>query len=471
MWLGMAVVARAEDGQSRLKTDADARLYQTLVPPRNHRAGGWVRLPCAAKGASGTVKGSTVHGVLVIKKTAVLPLLLALAVSSCTKDAGKAPAEGAATPAATPAAAPAAGGGPAPDGPAPGAGGPPAAEPAVKPVPPEIPAVVARVNGEDVKKAELDMAIRSLEDRARSPVPPEQRDAVYRQVLDRIIGFHLLVQEAKARKVVAPPWEVDSQLEQIKKQFPSEDAFKQMLQTRGVTVEQLRADTAQTIAVNVMLKSELEPKVAVTEADSKKFYEENKPRFHQDDSVHASHILIRTPEQADAAAKAKARAQADDLLAQAKKGADFAGLAKQFSQDPGSAPNGGDLGFFSKGQMVPAFEQAAFSLEPGQTSGVVETPFGYHIIRVSETKAGRDLGYEEVKAQIEDYLKQQMRERKSQEFVDSLKAKGKIRDLHLISRSPHGTCSTASPAGRSCGGGRRGDHRPRPVPYSGARVA
>jgi peptidyl-prolyl cis-trans isomerase C len=245
-------------------------------------------------------------------------------------------------------------------------------------------------------------------------------------VLDRIVGFHLLVQEAKARKVIAPPWEVDGQLDQIRKQFPSEDAFKQMLQARGVTLEKLRADAAQTIAVNLMLKNELEPKIAVSEADTRSFYEQNRPRFRQEDSVHASHILIRVPEQADAAARARAKAQADDLLAQVKKGADFADLAKKFSQDPGSAPNGGDLGFFPKGQMVPAFEAAAFGLKPGATSGVVETPVGYHIIRVKETKAGRDLGYEEVKAQIEDYLKQQLRDRKSQEFVDQLKAKGKV---------------------------------------------
>ena len=355
-----------------------------------------------------------------IKKSAALLFLLAFSAGACSKDADKTPAQ-ANAPGPAPAASPATA------GPAPAGAQIPVPE--VKPLPEQLPDVVARVNGEDVKKSELDMAVKSLQDRARTPVPAEQRDAVYRQVLDRIIGFHLLVQEAKARKVVAPPWEVDAQVEQIRKQFPSEDAFKQMLQSRGVTLEQLRTDTAQTIAVNVMLKSELEPKITVSEADSKTFYEENKPRFRQEDSVHASHILIRTPDQADAAAKAKAKAQADDLLAQIKKGADFAELARKFSQDPGSAPNGGDLGFFSKGQMVQPFEQAAFNLKPGQMSGVVETPFGFHIIRVSETKAGRDMAYEEVKAQIADFLKQQMRDKKSQEFVDQLKAKGKVQIL------------------------------------------
>ena len=419
LWLEMQVVARAEDGLSRLRTDADARLYQTLVSARNSRVCSPAPFALRAVRGSGSVKCPTRHGVFVIKKSPIVLFLLALAASSCSKEADKAPAQ-AAPPGAAAVATPA--------GATPPAGAPPQT-PAVKPVPAQLPEIVARVNGQDVKKSELEMAIKSLEDRARSPVPAEQRDAVYRQVLDRIVGFHLLVQEAKARNVIAPPWEVDSQVDQIKKQFPSEDAFTQMLQSRGVTVEQLRADTAQTIAVNAMLKTELEPKITVSDADSKTFFDQNRARFRQEDSVHASHILIRTPEQADAAAKAKAKAQADDVLAQLKKGADFAGLAKKVSQDPGSAPNGGDLGFFSKGRMVPAFEEAAFGLKPGQTSGVVETPFGFHIIRVSEAKAGRDLEYAEVKAQIDDYLKQQIRDQKSQEFVDQLRAKGKVQIL------------------------------------------
>ena len=235
-------------------------------------------------------------------------------------------------------------------------------------------------------------------------MPPDQRDAVYRQVLDRIIGFHLLAQEARSRKVVPPPWDVDKQLGDLKKQFPNEAAFNQMLQTRGVTVEQLRKETESTLAVNQMLQAEIEPQVKVQDPEIKTFFDQNKARFHQQESVHASHILIK----------------------QLRKGAKFADLAKKFSQDPGSAQNGGDLGFFNKGQMVAPFDQAAFALKPGQMSGVVETPFGYHIIQVHEAKPARDVGFEEVKDQIREYLATQQREQKSQVFVDQLKTKSKI---------------------------------------------
>jgi len=267
-------------------------------------------------------------------------------------------------------------------------------------VPAQLPDVVATVNGVPVKKDELQMAITNLEGRAGAAVPAEQRDTVYRQVLDRIVGYHLLVQEAKARKFEAPPWDVDKRLSDIKSQFPNEQAFRDMLQQRGMTEDRLRKETAETIAVNAMLEKEYESLVAATDDEVRKFYDGNKPRFREQASVHASHILIRLEQNADAAARTKARAQIEDIQAQVKKGANFAELAKKHSQDPGSAPNGGDLGFFTRGQMVPAFDEAAFATKVGQVSGVVETPFGFHLIKVAETKPGRDVGFDEVKEQI-----------------------------------------------------------------------
>jgi len=110
-------------------------------------------------------------------------------------------------------------------------------------------------------------------------------------------------------------------------------------------------------------------------------------------------------------------------------GKDFAALAKQHSQDPGSAPNGGDLGFFEQGRMVGPFNDAAFSLKPGATSGLVETPFGYHIIRVVEKQPGRTVPLDEVRPKVEQYLQNLNKETETDAFVKSLRAKGKVEIL------------------------------------------
>jgi peptidyl-prolyl cis-trans isomerase C len=117
------------------------------------------------------------------------------------------------------------------------------------------------------------------------------------------------------------------------------------------------------------------------------------------------------------------------VLKQIKAGGDFAALAKEHSQDPGSAINGGDLGLFQRGQMVPPFDQAAFTLKPGSTSELVETQFGYHIIRVTDKKDPGTVTIEEVRPQLEQYLQNMNREREMQTFVDGLKAKGKVEIL------------------------------------------
>jgi peptidyl-prolyl cis-trans isomerase C len=112
-----------------------------------------------------------------------------------------------------------------------------------------------------------------------------------------------------------------------------------------------------------------------------------------------------------------------------KAGKDFAELAKHYSQDPGSAANGGDLGYFAQGQMVGPFEQAAFALKPGAVSDVVETPFGFHIIKVADHQAARTVPLDEVRPQIEQFLQNQRRQQKTEAFINSLKAKGRVEVL------------------------------------------
>jgi peptidyl-prolyl cis-trans isomerase C len=301
------------------------------------------------------------------------------------------------------------------------------AQPAVaKPVPAQLPELMARVNGEAVSKVEFERAVQNMESRAGGPVPADQRDRIYRDVLDQIIGYKLLTQETKSRKVVVPEADVDARISQIRGQFPSEDVFMQMLEQRKLTAEQLRADARQDMAIAKLIEGEIASKVAVTPDQITDFYAKNPDQFKEPERVRASHILIAFPDKADAAAKTAARTKAEQVLKDVKAGKDFAALAKQHSQDPGSAANGGDLGFFQRGQMVGPFNDAAFTLPPGTVSEIVETNFGYHIIKVAEKQAGRTVPLEEVKAQVQQYLENMNRQEQTNAFVNTLKSKGKV---------------------------------------------
>ena len=341
---------------------------------------------------------------------------VALFSVSCKKADAPKPAAPAA--AATPAGAP--GGAP------PGVPGAPAAP---KPMPPQIPDVLARVNGEKIERWEFDNAVKRMEARAGAPVPPDKRDEVLRGVLDQLVAYHLLAQESRARKLAVADADVDARLADIKKSFPTEDAFKQGIAAQGLTMDQLKTQAKTSLEVAKVIDSEVNSKVAVQDPEIKTFYDQNIERFKQGDSVHAAHILIGVPQNATPDAKAEAKAKATAVLKTVKAGGDFATLARANSQDPGSAPNGGDLGFFPKGQMTPAFEEAAFKLKPGATSGLVETPFGFHIIKVLERRAPRTAPFEEVSGQIKDFLTQGQREQKLEQFVEQVKAKGKIEIL------------------------------------------
>jgi peptidyl-prolyl cis-trans isomerase C len=339
----------------------------------------------------------------------IFPLIVALVVCGCSRSSTEAAA--ATTPETPPQAA-------AQDAPA-----------APKPVPPQIPNVLAHVNGEDVTKADLDRAVQALEARAGGPVPTEQRDQVVRGVLDQLIGYKVLVQETRARNVTVPDADVDARIGQIRGQFPSEAEFTQMLAQRNLTLEQVKSDARQDMAIAKLIEDEIASKVAVKPEQVTDFYAKNPDQFKQGESVRASHILISVPKGADAATKAQARTKAEQVLKEVKAGGDFAALAKQHSGDPGSAANGGDLGFFQQGQMVGPFNDAAFSLAPGAISEVVETDFGFHIIKVAEKKEGRTIPLEEVRPQVEQYLERLHRQEQTETFVNGLKAKGKIEVL------------------------------------------
>ena len=297
--------------------------------------------------------------------------------------------------------------------------------PPAKPVPAVLPEVIADCNGDKIPKTEFEVAVRAVEQRAGGQIPPEKRDEVYRGVLDELVAYRLLRQEVKARNVTVSDSDVDARIAQFKQQAGTEANFKAALQAQQMTEAKLREDARMDLMVGKLLEQEVNQKILVKPTDIATFYEKNPDRFQQSDAVRAAHILVAVPQGADEKVRAAARARAETALKAAKAGQDFARLARQYSNDS-SAQRGGDLGFIPKGQMVPAFEAAAFALQPGQVSELVETQFGYHVIKALEKRPARLVPFVEAAGQIEQFLEQQQRQEKGKALVNQLKAKGKV---------------------------------------------
>ncbi|MEA2604598.1 MAG: peptidyl-prolyl cis-trans isomerase [Acidobacteriota bacterium] len=293
--------------------------------------------------------------------------------------------------------------------------------------PDKMPDVVAKVNGQSIKKDDLVKGAQVVRMRmAQAGQPIALTPQFYRQVLDELIGITLLQQEAKAQGVTPTDQEVERQVAARKGQFPSEDVYKKALQQAGLTEALLRQQAKEQMAAQKYVESKVVPNVNVTEQATKDFYEQNKDKIHSPERMHLRHILIGFTQQASPADKAKAKAKAEDLLKQIQGGADFAKLAQANSEDPSSKANGGDLGWVSPGQVPPAFEQAAQALKPNQVSPVVESPFGYHIIQLLERQASAAVPYEQVKDRIGAMLKQKQAQEMIQARIKELRAKGKV---------------------------------------------
>jgi peptidyl-prolyl cis-trans isomerase C len=350
-----------------------------------------------------------------VKKAAASLLLCVLAgasAASCRKP--PAPESNTTTPA--PGAAPASG----PAGAAATTPAPP------KPMPPQLPDVLARVNGEPVQKAEFDRVIRNLE-LSNGPIPPERRDEVLRNALDQLITYTLMTQEAKTQNVIVADAEIEARINQMR--GPGSEAdFKKALDARNMTLDQLRSDARVQLTIEKMMNAQVAGIAAATDTEARDFYAKNPDKFKQADTVRASHILLRVDPKTPDAARKQARTRIESLLKRARSGEDFAALAKQHSQD-GSARQGGDLGYFEREAMVPAFSQAAFSLKPGELSDIVTTDFGYHIIKVMDRKAAATVPYEQVSAQIVDFLSKQKKQQRASQFIDETRKRARIEVL------------------------------------------
>ena len=283
-------------------------------------------------------------------------------------------------------------------------------EPVIPTGKPDEDKVVLTVNGVPVKSGEVEsrvdntmkMQMGRMRSRMTANLPADalkaERKRIRQNVVEGLIIEKLIDQKVKERKIKVTETEVADVLQDIlTKNKTTLERFKEQLSTMGLTLEVLRGQFKRRVGLVKLL--ELEMKAAgepfgATEAEAKKYYDTRQKQFGE--SVRASHILIKA-DLKDETAKAEARKKIEGLLKRARAGEDFAELAKQFTEDTASKRRGGEY-VFPRGQMAPPFEQAAFSLEVGQISDVVETQYGYHIIKLSEKIPGKS--FDDAKADI-----------------------------------------------------------------------
>ena len=311
--------------------------------------------------------------------------------------------------------------------------------------------IAVTINGIDIPESEIDRIVQSELKRIAEKLaqyPPkyaEQYETQIReQAIEQTIRRHLLDEKVKEANLVITDEEVMSTIEKIassQKEPLSLEEFKKKMAEYGQSFDNVKEEIRKGLSRNRFMEAQWAGKINVTEEDARKYYQENPKQFETPEQIRASHILIKPvftdpnvdPNADPNEAKGKARAKTEDLLKQLKDGADFAELAKANSNCP-SAPRGGDLGFFPRGETTPAFEKVAFEMEIGQISDIVETEYGYHIIKVTDHKEASKTSFEQAKDDIIKQLTQKKQSEFADEYIESLKADAKI--VYPASKEP-----------------------------------
>jgi parvulin-like peptidyl-prolyl isomerase len=289
--------------------------------------------------------------------------------------------------------------------------------------------VVARVAGEPITEKQVLTAI-SLVARQK-PLPPDRlkdrNTLLFKDALDSLITVAILKGEVKQRNIAVDPAKVDQQMQQISKQFPSREEFLKAMEGQGVTEAQLRNSIEDRMNLQLLMDQAAGNVPPATEEEIAAFYAENAGRFTTPEQVRASHILLTVDAKSTPEQKAEIKKKLEGIRAEIEsKAITFDAAAAKYSLDPSNATKGGDLGLFPRGRMVKPFEDAAFAATPGTVSSVIESPFGYHILLVTERKPAGKQSLEEAKPSIRQFLHQLAKQKAFQKYAEELRAKTAI---------------------------------------------
>lgn len=276
--------------------------------------------------------------------------------------------------------------------------------------------VVARVNGKEITSADLEKLFESRISGAPQRPTPEEAQALRFQLLSQMINDEILLQMAASNGLNATDAEVETKFTDLKSQYTDEQ-FQELLKQQKVTPEDIKAEMRKSLTLEKLITKEITSRINVSDAEIKDLYEKNKESFNLPESYHLQHIMVTPFQEAqitnvkrdDAKSPAEAQAKVTRLLGFVQGGQDFAVVARDWSEDADSAPKGGDLGFQALADLQnidPKFPQVVQRLKVGESSPVVETRFGYHILKLLERDSGgqKDLSNAQVQAQIRQLI-------------------------------------------------------------------
>lgn len=246
-----------------------------------------------------------------------------------------------------------------------------------------------------------------------------------RRITDSLIEQELLYQESVSQKISVDQEEIDGEFQNFKRQFTNDQDFLSQMEKMGYTEDSLKTEIKRSKAIQHLIEQKIIAGITVAEEELKTYYDANPEKFQIPERVRARHILAKIGQDADDAAKTAARTKMEGVKKKLNSGEDFAKLASENSDCP-SSKTGGDLDFFARGQMVKPFEEAAFAMNPGEISDIVETQFGYHIIKVEAKEPAGVMSFEDAREGLEEQLKGQEARKTVTAYIESLKEKASI---------------------------------------------
>ncbi len=325
--------------------------------------------------------------------------------------------------------------------------------------------VVAKGKGIEIKRSEVEDAIMGTKAQYAGRLTPDDVTRLEQQGLESLIQVKMLANKATDEDRTTAKDVISKKLDEYKTNSIAEQGLERQLKIMGTTLDQLRNKYIEQYTAQLVMEREL--KINVTDADIKKFYDDNPAKFEQPERVRVSHILLSTKDPTDTNPDPTARKdlsdegkkakhkQAEDVLKRARAGEDFTKLAKDFSDDPGVKQNNGEYVFSRDDPFVPEFKRAAFALSVNQVSDIVTTAFGYHIIKLSEKIPAKKVELAQVAPRVKEYLKNEQlkpKQKEAKEFLEKLRKDADVQVLDeklKIKETPDASAPASQPPAES----------------------